>query len=79
MIQTGLTWKTRNYKLVQFWFESVPRNENDKFNLYGDDSLQRKRFHDKEDVDLVDIIKQLFDDISSEQAVDFYRIRTNLK
>jgi hypothetical protein len=53
--------------------------ENDKFNLYGDDSLQRKRFHDKEDVDLVDIIKQLFDDISSEQAVDFYRIRTNLK
>ena len=31
MIQTGLTWKTRNYKLVQFWFESVPRNENDKF------------------------------------------------
>lgn len=53
--------------------------ENDKFNLYGDDALQRKRFHDKEDVDLVDIIKQLFDDISSEQAVDFYRSRTNLK
>ena len=53
--------------------------ENDKFNLYGDDALQRKRFHDKEDVDLVDIIKQLFDVISSEQAVDFYRSRTNLK
>jgi hypothetical protein len=53
--------------------------ENDKFNLYGDDSLQRKRFHDKEDVDLVDIIKQLFDDITSLQAVDFYRSRTNLK
>jgi hypothetical protein len=53
--------------------------ENDKFNLYGDDSLQRKRFHEKEDIDLVDIIKQLFDDITSEQAVDFYRIRTNLK
>ena len=53
--------------------------ENDKFNLYGDDSLQRKRFHDKEDVDLVDIIKQLFDDITSVQAVDFYRSRTNLK
>ena len=53
--------------------------ENDKFNLYGDDSLQRKRFHDKEDIDLVDIIKQLFDDISSVQAVDFYRSRTNLK
>ena len=53
--------------------------ENDKFNLYGDDALQRKRFHDKEDVDLVDIIKQLFDDISSAQSVDFYRSRTNLK
>jgi hypothetical protein len=53
--------------------------ENDKFNLYGDDSLQRKRFHDKEEIDLVDIIKQLFDDITSEQAVDFYRSRTNLK
>ena len=53
--------------------------ENDKFNLYGDDSLQRKRFHEKEDVDLVDIIKQLFDDITSVQAVDFYRSRTNLK
>lgn len=53
--------------------------ENDKFNLYGDDSLQRKRFHDKEDIDFVDVIKQLFDDISSIQAVDFYRSRTNLK
>jgi hypothetical protein len=53
--------------------------ENDKFNLYGDDALQRKRFHEKEDVDIVDIIKQLFDDISSEEAVDFYRSRTNLK
>jgi hypothetical protein len=53
--------------------------ENDKFNLYGDDSLQRKRFHDKEDIDFVDVIKQLFDDISSIQAVDFYRSRTSLK
>lgn len=46
---------------------------NDKFNLYGDDALQRKRFHDKEDVELVDVIKQLFDDISTEESVDFYR------
>lgn len=48
-------------------------SENDKINLYGDDSLQRKRFQEKEEVDLVDIIKQLFDGISSEKAVDFYR------
>lgn len=50
--------------------------ENDKFNLYGDDALQRKRFQEKEDVDLVEIIKQIFDGISSEDAVDFYRSRT---
>lgn len=50
--------------------------ENDKFNLYGDDALQRKRFQEKEDGDLVEIIKQIFDGISSEEAVDFYRSRT---
>jgi hypothetical protein len=49
--------------------------EKDKFNLYGDDSLQRKKFHDKEDVDLVYIIKELFDHITIEEAVDFYRNR----
>jgi hypothetical protein len=49
--------------------------ENDKFNLYGDDALQRKRFQDKEEVDLIDILKQLFDGITSEEAVDFYRSR----
>jgi hypothetical protein len=49
--------------------------EKDKFNLYGDDALQRKRFQEKEDTDLVEIIKQLFDGITSEEAVDFYRSR----
>jgi hypothetical protein len=50
--------------------------EKDKFNLYGDDALQRKRFQEKEDTDLVEIIKQLFDGITSEEAVDFYRSRS---
>lgn len=49
--------------------------ENDKFNLYGDDTLQRKRFQDKEEIDLKEIVKQLFDGISLEDAVNFYRNR----
>jgi len=49
--------------------------EHDKFNICSDDSLQRKRFAEKEDVDMVDTIKQLFDGISSENAVDFNRTR----
>jgi hypothetical protein len=48
---------------------------NDKFNLYSDDPLQRKRLQDKES-DAVDVIKQLFDGISTEDMVDFYRSRT---
>jgi hypothetical protein len=49
--------------------------ENDKFNLFGDDALIRKRFLEKEETDIVDTIKQLFDGISSEAAVDLYRSR----
>ena len=49
--------------------------EKDKFNLYGDDSLQRKRFQEREEIELVEIIKQLFDGITAEETVDFYRSR----
>ena len=55
---------------------SYTPTENDKFNLYGDDALQRKRFQEKEEIDLVEIIKQIFDGITSVEAVDFYRNRT---
>ena len=48
--------------------------DNDKFNLYADDPLQCKHFHKKEE-DAVDIIRQLFDNITTEQMVDFYRSR----
>ena len=50
--------------------------ENDKINLHGDDALQRKRLQDREESDAVDILKQLFDDISTEEMVDFYRNRS---
>lgn len=48
--------------------------ENDRFNLHGDDTVQKKRLmNNKETVDIVEIIQCLFDNISSEDAVDFYR------
>ena len=50
--------------------------ENDKFNLYGDDALQRKKFQEKDDSDNINIVKQLFDDITMEELVDFYRSRS---
>ncbi len=54
---------------------SIVVTESDKFNMYSDDVLQRRRFHEKEDVDFLEIMKQLFDGISSDEAVDFYRAR----
>lgn len=47
--------------------------ENDRFNLHGDDIVQKKRLSNKGTVDIVEVIKILFDNISSEDAVDFYR------
>ena len=47
----------------------------DRFDFRGDDKLQKRKFimSSKKSTDVVDIIKRLFDDISSEEAVDFYR------
>jgi hypothetical protein len=48
--------------------------ENDKFNLYGDDIMIKKRFSQtKDNSDVVDVVKLLFDNITSEAAVDLYR------
>jgi len=47
--------------------------ENDKFDLYGDDVIQKKKFLTKEKIDVTCIIKMMFDGITSEEAVDFYR------
>ena len=49
--------------------------ELDIFNLQGDDMLQRKRFQEKEKVEMVDTIGQLFDGISDDDAVNFYKSR----
>jgi hypothetical protein len=59
-------------KLVKEESTFIP-TENDKINLSSDDVIQKKRFKDKEEIDIVDIIRQIFDNITSEQAVDFYR------
>ena len=55
-------------------FATYKPRDTDKFNLKGDDPLQRKQFHEK-DNDSVDVLKQLFDNISTEESVDFYRSR----
>jgi len=50
--------------------------DNDKFNIQGDDVLQKKRLLSlkKNNTDMViDTIKILFDNITLEEAVDFYR------
>ena len=44
---------------------TISSTDIDKFNLIGDDNHQRKRFNEKDDIDLADEIKQLFDGISS--------------
>jgi len=46
---------------------------NDKFNLYGDDVIIKKRILKDKENDIVDLIKLLFDNITSEQAIDLYR------
>jgi hypothetical protein len=48
-------------------------SENDRFNLHGDDIVQKKRLSIKDNIDIVEVIKLLFDNISAEDAVDFYR------
>lgn len=51
--------------------------ESDRFNIYGDDSLQRKHFAEtiRDDQETVDIIKQLFDKITLQEAIDFLQER----
>ena len=49
--------------------------DNDKFNLYGDDCLQRKRFSELEDLDGPNIYKRLFDNITIEKIVNIIQNR----
>lgn len=62
-------------KLVKDKATYLVNKDNDAVNLYGDDPLQKKRLKNPEEPDLADVVKQMFDGINSEQAVDFYKIR----
>ena len=48
---------------------------NDRFNIHGDDAVQKKKFlNSKEDEEImIETVKILFDHITSADAVDFYR------
>ena len=54
---------------------SYSHSEKDKFSLLGDDTLQRKRFKKKEKIEMVNTIKLLFDQITDEQALLFFKSR----
>jgi hypothetical protein len=49
--------------------------DTDKFNLRHDDSIQRKKFENykPDENENLQVIKTIFDDISTEDALDFYR------
>ena len=51
--------------------------ESDKFNLYGDDTIQQKRFASTRDIDedVCCIIKTIFDDISTDDAMNIVSSR----
>ena len=49
--------------------------DNDIFSLLGDDPLQRKRFNLPEIVDIQGIVSSMFDEISVEDATNFYESR----
>ena len=50
-------------------------SKNDRVNLYSDDTYQKKKFLNKKDNSniLFETVKLLFDTISNEEIVDFYR------
>lgn len=48
---------------------------NDLFNIFADDPLQKRKFAKKEIVEMVSTVRQLFDQITDEQAVIFYKSR----
>ena len=62
------------------YFRNIVKNKatfqasvKDKFNIHGDDPLQKKRFENTKEFDVVEIVKLLFDNITSEESVDLYR------
>ena len=50
----------------------------DHFRLRGDDVMQRKRFQVREKIEMVLTVSQLFDQVTDEQAVGFYKSRNTV-
>ena len=47
--------------------------ENDKFNMTGDDMIQKKKYINETETDFGEIINQLFDNIGFEEKVELYK------
>lgn len=67
-----LNAKLRNLVMTEC---TIQCTGNDLFNLFSDDPLQKKNFAKKEIVEMVGTVRQLFDQITDEQAVIFYKSR----
>ena len=67
-----LCGKLRNLLAIECTYKHTSQ---DHFSLLGDDPLQRKKFQQKEKIEMVDTVGQLFDQINDEQAVNFYKSR----
>jgi hypothetical protein len=53
-------------------------SDNDKFNLFSDDTLQKKRFLElNDDTDCHNIYTKIFDNITNELAINLYKIKLN--
>ena len=53
-------------------------NDNDKFNLFSDDTLQKKRFLElNDDIDCHNIYTKIFDNITNEFAIKLYNTKLN--
>lgn len=53
-------------------------NDNDKFNLFSDDTLQKKRFLElNDDIDCHNIYTKIFDNITNEFAINLYNTKLN--
>ena len=63
-------------KLIKEKATYIP-TENDRVNFLKDDPLIKKQFSKKRETDSIETVKLLFDNITSEQCIDFYRIFIN--
>jgi hypothetical protein len=71
-VDTNALFDTTNS--ISYDYIGLIPTENDKGDFLSDDRIQKKRFSDNnEKYDVFDLIRLLFDDISSEEAIDFYR------